>query len=365
MKWKHRIPKRFRLDGRLATMPRSKRVGWTINGQDLWLESDDVDLVQSNEALACLAVTMAGQNRVKVAFDQACSGLLQKNLSQIAKVWAGWWPQRCKPDYFDSSRAGAAKPLVSDAPARTAMFFSLGADSFHTFLNHPEVDTLVYVWGFDVRLRDPSRFKKVEKAVRKLADETGKQVIVVRTNMREHPLLRRGAQWMNWFGPALAAVGHCLPEAYRRILISSSYSEAAAVPCGSLWWIDPLWSSETRRFEHFGERFERLDKIEAIAGNELVQKHLRVCWQSSNEEVNNCGRCEKCVRTLLAISLFDDTSAYTSFPQDVRLADTIGEMKPLPKHLLVFYEQMLEAGLSDELSHAVRGWLDRSQTLVR
>lgn len=39
------------------------------------------------------------------------------------------------------------------------------------------------------------------------------------------------------------------------------------------------------------------DKIEAIADNPIAQKYLHVCVETDR----NCGRCEKCLRTLLSL----------------------------------------------------------------
>ena len=49
--------------------------------------------------------------------------------------------------------------------------------------------------------------------------------------------------------------------------------------------------------------YQRMEKIALIADNPVVQKYLNVC----SFETKNCGRCEKCLRTITAFDLADLT----------------------------------------------------------
>ena len=60
--------------------------------------------------------------------------------------------------------------------------------------------------------------------------------------------------------------------------------------------LDCLSTSGLRLISDGGEG-DRNDKIEFIADNPVAQKYLHVCIRTDH----NCGRCEKCLRTLLAI----------------------------------------------------------------
>ena len=63
---------------------------------------------------------------------------------------------------------------------------------------------------------------------------------------------------------------------------------------------DPLLSSESFRIVHDGAGFTRMEKIETIAEWPEAFAGLRVCWAGRQRD-RNCGRCSKCVRTILAI----------------------------------------------------------------
>ena len=69
----------------------------------------------------------------------------------------------------------------------------------------------------------------------------------------------------------------------------------------------------------------RIEKTKYILDNEDVRKNLYVCWKeiivnkNPNSEIAkikdnylNCSRCDKCLRTLLAIDIFGKLDKYTS-----------------------------------------------------
>jgi len=68
-------------------------------------------------------------------------------------------------------------------------------------------------------------------------------------------------------------------------------------------YIMPLLSSAGLEIVDDGEQYLRSEKVERIAGNPLVQKHLNVCVNSTDSHVaaTNCGFCSKCLRTLVAL----------------------------------------------------------------
>lgn len=76
-----------------------------------------------------------------------------------------------------------------------------------------------------------------------------------------------------------------------------------------------FFSTDTLRFyEGSGER-TRIEKLKYLSNYEIARKHLQVCC----EETYNCGKCGKCVRTLLMLDLignlklFKDSFANTEY----------------------------------------------------
>lgn len=54
--------------------------------------------------------------------------------------------------------------------------------------------------------------------------------------------------------------------------------------------------------------YQRMEKIALIADNPVVQKYLNVC----SFETKNCGRCEKCLRTITALDLMGKLGKFTN-----------------------------------------------------
>ncbi|MCK7480610.1 MAG: hypothetical protein M0C28_27800 [Candidatus Moduliflexus flocculans] len=101
-------------------------------------------------------------------------------------------------------------------------------------------------------------------------------------------------------GSALAGVAHLL--GFSRVYVPAAYSYSQLVPLGSHPLTDPLWSSEDIRFVHDGAEARRVDKVMKIVENGAALANLRVCFSDMN---TNCGRCSKCLRTMIPLTLLD------------------------------------------------------------
>ena len=72
------------------------------------------------------------------------------------------------------------------------------------------------------------------------------------------------------------------------------------------------------RIEHVGATRAREQKVAAIAGMDLARRHLRVCYENRNGAYN-CGRCEKCVRTMVALEVVGVLDQFRTMPGPLRL----------------------------------------------
>ncbi|MBE9167394.1 hypothetical protein IQ238_07590 [Pleurocapsales cyanobacterium LEGE 06147] len=85
-------------------------------------------------------------------------------------------------------------------------------------------------------------------------------------------------------------------------IASSSYNLANLNPWGSHPLIDPRFSSSDLHIRHEDAALSRLAKTQLVAQWDVALKHLRVCNEKSSylEGNYNCGKCEKCLRTMVA-----------------------------------------------------------------
>ncbi len=194
-----------------------------------------------------------------------------------------------------SNTDDADRPL--DPAAGIGTFFSGGIDSWQTLLANPDITDLIYVHGFDIAIDQPQASATVESRLADTARRRGKPLRIVRTDLRR--LLDRYAVWDIAHGPVMAAVALLFAPSCERILIPSSNPYTALEPRGSHPLHDHLWSTEWCRIEHHGAHLTRAEKTEQVAPCQDALDVLRVCWRDVDRY--NCGRCEKCLRTMVAL----------------------------------------------------------------
>lgn len=274
----------------------ARRVVTRVAGEPLWFESDGLPLTASMEAMASATVLAAAFRDERLALATPVDRTWLGGVRRALRIFARWWDVPSHPPVAPRTTTAAARGRG------TALLFTAGVDSFHTLLTRPAApDLLVFVHGYDVALADRARADAVAASLRAAAGAIGARPVVVRTNLREHPLLLGRGTWEEVHGGALAAVGHLLSATIDRLVVSSSFSRRYHVPWGSHFRTDPLWSSRGMRVEHFGAHCNRTQKVAAIAGYPLVHEHLRVCWENRTP-TGNCGACVKCTVTMTALA---------------------------------------------------------------
>jgi len=106
--------------------------------------------------------------------------------------------------------------------------------------------------------------------------------------------------WKDYHGAVLAAIGLALRPALSRVFIAATHTYDFLRPWGSSPLLDPLWSTDAVQLVHDGAEATRTDKVmNWICRSDLALENLRVCL--SNDDQYNCGRCEKCMRTMIPI----------------------------------------------------------------
>lgn len=302
---------------------------------------------------AVIAAMRAGQ-RLQVA-GGVTRGLLV-NLQTAQEVLAMWDPSlRVVP--IDAEER---QPALGDRQRGVGSFFSGGVDSFYTLLEHQsEITSIVLVHGFDFSLRDTSLRRSVSAAARDVAQALGKTLIEVETNLKDYS--DRVAKWgPAYHGAALASVGHFLSPRLRKLYIPATHTYADLFPWGSHPILDPLWGNEEIAFVHHGNGATRVEKVRAIARHELPMRHLRVCCVNDPESYN-CGRCEKCLRTMVNLRVVGALDRCESFPAlDLVRVSRIAASDANSKAFLEENYRAAHASQADPaLEHALRDALTR------
>jgi hypothetical protein len=186
-------------------------------------------------------------------------------------------------------------------------------DSFYTLLKHQqEITDLIFIHGFDFSLDNDALRKKASEMIREIGLHFGKRVIEIETNAE---LFLDVFLWSHdSHGAFLASIGYLLLSFFRRIYVPAShtYANAAFYLLGSHPSLDPLWSTEALEFVHDGCEAARIDKVALIAKSDVALNFLRVCFEGPNRP-RNCGRCEKCIRTMINLHIVGALDRCTTF----------------------------------------------------
>lgn len=328
-----------------------------VDGEELWYECSGEILQPVPEAVVCALLMTSLQRHCRIEMTDAVDAAFLANLEELLAVWEVWW---VTPRLRPRARPSATVDGKDYRLKGKAVFFSGGVDSFYSLLREGlDVSHLIFVHGFDIPIQDEVRFKAFEPALHRIARECGVTPVIVRTNLRSHHLTR-GMNWERGHGAALASVAHLLSAQIGVAVIPSSYTYGNFHPWGTSWHTDHLFSSNRVRLQHADASLWRADKLAAIADHHLVQQHLRVCSEN-RRATGNCGYCEKCVRTMIALELAGRLQDFDAFRFDESLPELIEKADPVSQHLHSVYRMFLSRDLRPEVSAAISRWLARSQ----
>ena len=324
--------------------------------QEIFIETEAAfadDLAANPHAFAvgCLVPALFfGEKRL--ALDEAICPRLKEGLETVMAILHHW-------------TGGAFQPLTIEAPLQTnsayteknrraAIFLSGGMDSLAALKRirdnyspahdaYPRDALLVH--GFDIggviaRGAKYHVFERAKAAMAPVAADAGLTLIPLYTNIRH--LCDARDLWLNqFFGAVLAAVAHALAPRIDLAWLASSYDIPHLHPCGSHPLLDPEYSSHNLAIRHRDADLSRMAKLKLVADWDTAFQNFRVCLANVPDKLN-CGRCEKCVRTMLeleALGLLDRTRAFADNTVRPEWLDafriTIRVREP-------FYEELIE-----------------------
>jgi hypothetical protein len=124
--------------------------------------------------------------------------------------------------------------------------------------------------------------------------------------------------WTLHQGSALISTGLALSPLLKKCVVAGRPLEPTR-PSGSHPLLDPLWSTETLEVVHDGTEAERTEKIASrIARSKLALRTLRVCFEVENQP-KNCGRCGKCLQTMMCLHVAGALEACSTFVAPLRV----------------------------------------------
>ena len=338
------------------------RVEAEVDGVSVWAESDDVPLADGPEAWGTAFALPSARAHAALRFTKPIDMRWAVSSQHNIELATGWWGgDAFTPWSTPASRIpGPLRRWLRRPAAGRALCFTGGVDSFFSLLGDAHHPThLLYVVGFDVPVDDQARVDDVTQLVRSVAAARELVPIIVRTDLRDHPHFA-SISWEHTHGAALAAIGHLISSTVSTLVIPPSYAADRLVPWGSHPDLDPGWGIPRRlTIEHGDASGRRLDRVQAIARDPLVHRHLRVCWQNVGTD-RNCGRCEKCVRTMAMLAGAGVLDQCVTFPARSELPARIDGLGTVPTGIVPLWEDLLGIELLAAERTAIGALLERS-----
>ena len=271
-----------------------------VDGFRLWYRvPDSYPVARSADPFLAAALLPAMVRGEGLEVDPALtvSPKLLKNAVHLQEIFHTWNPA------LELVPIAASTARADELCSGALSFFSGGVDSTYTFLKHTkEISHLVFIHGFDFYDVGESYLTAVKRNSC-FAETYGKTLIPVETNHflfgYRYAMSRNLTQ-----GSALGSVALLLGFATAYLPSARTYNELT--PLGSHPLTDPLWSNEAVDVIHDGCEARRTDKLRKIVASDAALGNLRVCFKDMNV---NCGRCTKCLRTMVPLTLLGAKTA--------------------------------------------------------
>jgi hypothetical protein len=314
--------------------------------QRLYFEADEpgADVIEpSVDAFVSAAYCSAlcrGERRIRV--DGSVSPRVRNGLDALG-FFFGETMGRHK--YLPIEPTAGLEPRRRLPTAGTGCFFSGGVDSL-ALLRGNRVDyPLCHAWSVrDAILLfglnnydygpdgepDPDRvrgFERVSGVFRGFLASIGCRLQTVRTNIRS--LYPDPGAWGKFgYVTGTTAVAHAFPTRIARALYASGGTGKLRPASERHIAYASLISSEASEVHTTQLLHTRFEKLSMLVEWPEALRILKACyWREIPAESLNCGRCEKCIRTMLGLLALGGLRDATSFPRDDLSPEDLGRVR--------------------------------------
>lgn len=310
----------------------------------------------------CASVLLAMRLAEDLWVDGPLSPPLLERVPRVVDLYALWDPRLFR------SRVRAREEL-EPAPraAGIGCFMSRGVDSLYSAACPRGLPGPLTHLVFCDRLEPIHSAEVRDEEVRLAtgaAERLGLPLVLIESNIRQltDPIVR---DWEDMVGAGLSFLATSMSGGLGHMVIPSSDGPMTVGACGTSPLLDPLFSTAEVGIDHDAPR-TRTAKVAWLARQRAdLLPYLKVCYHE--DRADNCGRCSKCVVTMLALEAAGALGEASGFPEAVD-PDVLAATKP-PSDLNARLEigeaerALRSGGAEGELVAAVRRLLDRADDL--
>lgn len=297
----------------------------------------------SNAFLVGCLVPALYYGEKRIIIEGAVCPMLKEGLNVAMGLLNHWYGDRFNPLRIEADTR-SVEPSVG--PVRAGLVMSGGMDSLAALrlnqlrysIDHPaRIKECFFLHGFDIGgvVERGMKYHVYERgvgAISNVLQGTGVNLVQVFTNIRH--LCDERALWLDaFYASVLAAMAHAFEGRINMLSIGSSNEIAHLHPCASHPLLDPQYSSYGVRILHRDLEISRMEKIKVVSQWEPAFQNFRVCLANVPNDLN-CGKCEKCVRTMIeleALGLLHKTKAFEAdevLPEDIAPFDIRIRLRP-------------------------------------
>jgi len=258
-----------------------------------------------------------------------------ESLGKIKSVMKEWYPK------LSFSTNINAEKIVSNSFSNKGygLLFSGGIDSTVSYIRHKDKKpNLIMVEGADIPLANEEFWRDVENKYSGFADQENVKINFIKADIHqfinERLLNAEFGRYLtdfSWWGGihhGICLSGLCAPlsviENIGTIFFASTHTQEFTPAWGSHPLIDNEISWGDVKIVHDGYELSRQEKIRIIKNyieNTGHYPSLRVCLCPSHDF--NCGKCEKCLRTITALVLENIDPTKCGFNVDKEFFSTL------------------------------------------
>jgi hypothetical protein len=282
-----------------------------------------------------MAAMLHGETRMEI--EGGVDPQLRSRLTMAMRLQSHWHRVPFRP--VEILAPPAARSMRGAAESTTALFLSGGVDSMAALYWNTQqyekgdprrVGVAFFVHGLDVG--DPNKRDRPDiwaLTIEKLSDlcrELSVELVPVRVNFRN--LARSWRFYAKWqFASLLASIAHAASSRIHRCVIAPDNAlEYTQHPHGSHPWLNSYFGADfLEMITGDMEQFTRLEKIRLLSQWPDALDAIRVCWDTAAipEGHVNCGRCPKCIRTMLEFLACGQLAHTKAFPRSEVTSDML------------------------------------------
>ncbi|MEX1007822.1 MAG: hypothetical protein WD271_08245, partial [Acidimicrobiia bacterium] len=304
--------------------------------------------------VAAVPLAMRRGHDVRVV-GAAVSPSLLDSLERFQEVWHNWFDYPMVDVVAEEERERDAWPSMA------VTSFSGGVDSAFTAYRHTRglarrdrrLVAAVMIHGVDIPRVNVVGFTRSAARSRRMVESVGLDLVTVQTNLWE---LVGGRSYP--IAAGLSSVLHLLGARFGTGLIPGTTSYRHLVfPLGSSPVSDVMLGSTSLEIVHDGAGEERFEKLRHLANWDEALDDLRVCLADPQHH-RNCGRCLKCMLTILTFRVLDVTPrCFESLPSEAAILEWVPSLPSHPVYVQeaqTLVDEAAARGLDERWVRAMR-----------